>query len=486
MRWRERVFDGALRGQRGASRAVRALALLALGATACGPAPSAPAEPSAPPLPGVTADEHEWFWRDVLAAPLPGETAPDAAVLSATDAVARVDALDALLAARAPSAVTTAMAALRDTETGVAIVAAHTLGELGDPRAIPRLLAGLGPYPVDYDVPLTVRVAEATALARLGNPAGVPLLLAVLAEHTALELDERALQWDRTPQMAFAQELALPGLVALAGTDFGFHPMAPVPEREASVRAARAWWEQQRLALWAAAPMDVPGLVERASLIIAHLGAFQLRQIDNARFVLTHLGPGVLPHLRAALAHEDDYVRVHALEVIERLAELCDTKGRARLASVAGGPLLEDPVAEVAAQAARASGAAGSSDALIVALDRRSEPQVRVSIVDALGRTGLPAARDRLLTLDRDAARPLPPDLEVALQAALLALDCTRDPQALLDLLASPDLDVAFAALERLITLTGSDCDVEPTLPPEARAASLATAREALKERCPD
>jgi HEAT repeat protein len=486
MRWRERIDDGAGRGVRATLRDAAGLALLVLLGAGCGPASSDEPAPGRPPLPGVAAGEREWFWRDVLAARLPNEAAPDEAVLSAASPVLRVDALDALLAARAPSAVSTAMAALRDPDTGVAIVAAHTLGELGDRRAIPRLLAGIGPYPVDYDVPLTVRVAEAAALARLGSPAGVPLLLAVLAEHTALEVPARDRQWDRTNQMAFAQELALPGLLALAGTDFGFHPMAPVPAREAAVAAARAWWDERRLALWAAAPLDAPGLGERVELLIAHLGAYQLRQIDNARFVLAQLGPNVLPHLRTALDQPDDYVRVHALEVIERLAGVCDTKGRARLASIAGRPLLDDPVAAVAAQAARACGAAGSADALIVALDRRPEPQVLVAIVDALGRTGLPAARERLAAFDRAAARPLPPDLEVALQAALLAVDCARDPGPLLELLASPDLDVAFAALERLITLTGSDWEVEPTRPPVEREAALRDARAALERRCGD
>jgi HEAT repeat protein len=485
---RARVVRGERRAPVAAPVIAPVIALLAAltCAPACGPAATGPPVTGPPPLPGVAAGEREWFWRDVLAAPLPGEPAPDAAARAAPTAVARVDALDALLLVRAPSAVGTAMAALRDPEEGVAVVAAHALGELGDRRAIPRLLAGIGPYPVDYDVPLSVRVAEASALARLGNPAGVPLLLDVLAEHTALERPEHELQWTRTERMAFAQELALPGLLALAGTDFGFHPMAPVPAREAAVAAARTWWEERRLSLWAAAPLEAPGLVERARLIIAHLGAYQLRQIDNARFVLTGLGPGVVPHLREALDSPDDYVRVHALEVIERLAAVSDGKGRARLASIAGRPLLEDEVGAVAAQAARASGAVGSSDALVVALDRRTEPELRVAIVDALGRTGLPAARERLLAFEGAAAAPLPPDLDVALQAALLALDCARDPQAFLDRLGSPDVELAFAALERLIVLTGSDCGVEPTRPPAERAAALAAARAALEERCRD
>jgi hypothetical protein len=322
--------------------------------------------------------------------------------------------------------------------------AADTLGRLGARSAIPRLLNGIGPYPVDYDVPIAVRVAEAVALAQLHNPAGTPLLLAVLAEGTTLQLDNTALPWVRTEQNAFMQELAVPGLRALAGTDFGFHPMASVPQREESVRQATAWWNAKKLELWAAAPVDDPGLAARARMLVAHLGAYQLRQIDAARFVLANLGPGAVAFLQEGLASTDDYLRVHSLEVLERVVDSCDSKQRARIATLATAPLLDDPVAAVAGQAARTIGATGTADALIVGLSRRREPEVVVAILDALGRSkrpeGVAAINDFAAAL---AAQPppggVPGDVTVAIEAALLALDCQRPPDTFLSYLSSDD-----------------------------------------------
>lgn len=457
--------------------------LVAFGA--CGPPTDAPpASPAPPPLPGVPEGDRSWAWRDVLARPLPGEAEADVALLQLQPATARMDALEALARARAPAAPATLMAALRDGQDAVAAQAAWLLADGGHLLALPRLLLGLGPYPVDYDVPVAVRCAEAAALAELGNPAGVPLILMLLAEGTPLQVPEAELPWTRTEQIVYLQELALPGLQALAGTDFGFLPGSPVPARERAVAAARAWWAAERLRLWAAAPVDDPGLLARVRLVLAHLSDYQLRQIDGARFLLASLGPGVLPLLEETLRGGHQYARVHVLEVAERLADVCDGKARARLANLAADPLLHDASTTVAAQAAAACGAARVADQLVVALQQRREPDVTVAVLDALGRTGLPAARD---ALEAFAAAPeaaaLSPDGRAALEAARLATDPARDPSAFLELLASPDTNVAFAGLQRLILLTGSDCGLDPAHPPEARKAALEAAANALAHR---
>ncbi|MHC4846316.1 MAG: HEAT repeat domain-containing protein [Planctomycetota bacterium] len=462
-----------------------ALFLMVLGVSAglaaCGPDEVEPAHDA--PLPGVEPGNEQWFWRDVLAAPFPGEAGADDAALAHAEPAARIDALDALAESGDERAPATLMAALRDPQIAVAAVAAHDLGVHGYERAIPRLLAGIGPYPIDYDVPIEVRAAQAAALAQLRNPAGVPLILSILAEDSSLATDEADLQWDRTPRMAFTQELALPGLVALAGTDFGFMPTAPVPAREESVRAAHAWWEERRLALWEAAPVTDPALVARVEVLVAQLDAYQLRQVDGARFVLAQLGPGVLPFLIDALDSDNDYVRLHSLEVMQRLVRNVDRKTRDRIASAATAPLLEDMGGGVAAKAADVIGECGSADALIIALQRRDEPDVLVAVIDALGRTRLPAAAAALSDWEPAETLAALADVRVARHAALLAIDPAADAEPFLALLGSPDASVAFAALDRLIALTGSDCGYDPASTGSARESGLAAARRALAER---
>lgn len=472
---------------------------LALLLAACG------RDPTVPDLPGVVAGE-PWFWREVLAAPLPGEAPPRLELLrlppidptvpavatgaaSAPDAapVERLDALVALVDELGADALTTLMAALRDERPAIAMAAAHELGRLGLTAAIPRLLKGIGPYPVDHDPAIEVRLAQASALARLGNPAGVPLILAALAEKTDLELPDAELPWTRSTRAAFLQEIALEGLVALAGEDFGYHPSASVPERTRAAAAARAWWDARRIALWAAAPIEGEGCVARVRLLVAHLDAYQLRQIDGARFALAHLGPAVIPFLEEGLRRDDAYVRLHVLEVLERLADVVDEKTRGRLAILASGPLLEDPDVGIAAQAARVCGTMRVADPLVVALGARAEGPVRVAIVDALRIAQRPAAAAAVAALaDPPAGQP---DLQAALAAARFAyapLPRQDERARLLALLASPDTDVAFAALQRVGELLGGDAAYDPLDAEAARTPALEQVARRLQAWSPE
>ena len=437
-----------------------------------------------PALPGVAAGQRDWAWRDVVANPLPDEAPAASELLALQPAAARMDALADLAAAKDPRALATLMAALRDPQEAVAIQAAGLLAETHLLAALPRLVLGIGPYPIDYDISPAVRAADASALARLGSPAGIPFILIVLAEGTPLQWADNLLPWTRSPRVAFLQEQALPGLVTLAGTDFGFVIGGPVPAREAAVKAATAWWQQHRAELWEHAPVDDAGLKTRVQLVMDHLDAYQLREIDAARFLLSNLGPGGLPLIEPGLAHPDKLPRFHVLEIFERMADDSTPKTRVRLASLAARPLLSDPAPEVAVQAARVCGAMKVADQLVVALQQRREPDVLDAVLDALGKTGLPAARQALdLFAASSRAAELSADGKVALQAALLAVDPTRDAGAFVALLASPDNDLAFAALQRLITLTGSSCGVDPLKPPAEREPALAAARRALAER---
>ena len=46
---------------------------------------------------------------------------------------------------------------------------------------------------------------------------------------------------------------------------------------------------------------------------------FQLRGVDDARFILSRLGPWVAPELGDALEDDDEYVRLHVAQVLERM-----------------------------------------------------------------------------------------------------------------------------------------------------------------------
>lgn len=438
-----------------------------------------------PKMPETPLENGEWFWRNVLAAPMEGEPAPRRDVLEASPPAAVVDGLAALFEQSDPAALNTAMAALRHKDDGVAIAAAELIGRSGQLAAIPRLVKGFGPYPVDYDVPIAVRVAQASALARLGNPSGMPLLLAILAEDTPAQLPRAKLEWDETQQLVFLRELALPGVVALTGSDFDYEPNGSVPAREESARRAQAFWDEHAVDLWrtAPAPSSDPGFETRARLLVANLRAFQLRNIDGARYALSHFGPGVMPQLEEGLASSDDYSRAHTLEILAMMCDKVDAKTRGRIAVTAARPLLDDPSPSVAAEAARTCGAARVADPLVEALGKRTEGEVRLAIVDALGATRLPTAA--LVLRDWSAQNPsegLPPDLRVALCSALFLCDPAEPPTCLLDDLASPDPDVAYPAVERLIALTGGDQGIDAAVPPEQRAEGLKRAAEILAD----
>ena len=466
-------------GTRGTT--AKCLLALALGAlSACGP--DAPGPP--PELPGVEPGEGEWFWRDVLAAPMPGETPPRSGVLGLAPPAALLDALGELSQGGDPATLTTLLAALRHEQEAAACAAARELGTRGERAAIPRLIKSIGPFPVDYDVPIAVRAACASALARMRNPAGIPLILDLIAEGTGAEAPRASLQWEATTRVTFYQELALEGLVALAGTDFGFAPSSSVIDREASAVRARQWWADHEERLWdEAGPLTDPGLEARVRLLVAHLRTYQLRQIDGAVYTLTRLGPGVIPYLQEGLASEDDYLRLHVLDVMRGLATRVDRKTRGQLAVIAAGPLLDDPSPSVAARAARMCGAALVADPLVNALERRPEPEVRLAVVDALGATGLPTAHDVLETWAASQPRDTwPPDLKVALEAALLSTDPDRPTDRFLAMLES-DPDTAYPAMERLIVLTGSDHGFDPAADPTTRTAALDKARTALADR---
>lgn len=124
--------------------------------------------------------------------------------------------------------------ALADPDDGVRATAAHALGRLGDPRAVPPLARRLTPGPAGPGEPAMVRAALAQGLAELGGPAAAAAL--------AAQLHDR-----RSDEGVRAAILGLGRLAAHAGAapadSLSPPPGSPAPPAtpdEAALAAARA------------------------------------------------------------------------------------------------------------------------------------------------------------------------------------------------------------------------------------------------------
>src|SRR5262249_49187902 len=134
------------------------------------------------------------------------------------------------------------------------------------------------------------------------------------------------------------------GIAAAArGERFGHSPDASDADQVASIRRIEKWWSEQRETLWSQAPaLDDQELVARVRAMILAFGTFQIRNVDNAGFILVGLGPKVAPLLFEALHGSSFMVRRHVLAVLSQLVELVPVAARGRFVEEARGGL-SDP-----------------------------------------------------------------------------------------------------------------------------------------------
>lgn len=116
---------------------------------------------------------------------------------------------------------------------------------------------------------------------------------------------------------------------------------------------------------------------------------FQLRGVDDARYVLSSLGPWAGAVFALALEDDDDYVRLHTAQILERMGP----RGLSATASL--GAALEDPNGAVRGAAAEALVAVAGAQAeatLSARLDSSPSPpyEDRVALARALGRLPSP------------------------------------------------------------------------------------------------
>jgi HEAT repeat protein len=265
---------------------------------------------------------------------------------------------------------------------------ATMLGEAGVDRVLPRMLLRL-----KYEKDGATVIELAGALARLGNLSGLDGLQVLVAGGATPELRAEA-----------ARRLAQ--LAGEAGLD-------DVGE------LARRWNSPEADSL--AAPPPSAALELETWHRIASLAEWNLRTVDESRFVLARMNPWVAGALAEALHDENVYVRLHAAQCLERMGP--------RAAPSAGAALIEalaEPgIASAAATALGAIRVRSALDALTACVAPAHEVELRIAAVRALAALGDDAARPVLQGLF---ATEVAVDLRQAAATALLALGESGEP----------------------------------------------------------
>lgn len=171
---------------------------------------------------------------------------------------------------------------------------------------------------------------------------------------------------------------------------------------------------------------------------------FQLRGVDDARYVLSSLSPWAGDVFAEALQDDDDYVRLHTAQVLERMGP----RGRSAASSL--GEALEDPNGAVRGAAAEALvSVAGAGAAAILTARLEASPPVpyedRVALARAMASLPEPPA-GRLRELFENS-----PGVD-------LRLACARG------LLRTGDAPALDWLLEQLRSTTGDPAGAEATL----------------------
>jgi HEAT repeat protein len=327
---------------------------------------------------------------------------------------------------------------------------AYRLGRAGDDVVLPRLLLRLK-YEEDFETVFWV----ADACTRFGNLSGLEAMFVVWNASKGEGLRERIAQ--RTFEVA-GERGAGDAQQLLARWQTG--ELRPAPDGAPSPRLELETWRR-----------------------IRDLGDWNLRTVDDARFVLSHLEAWVVPSLAAALHEDQVYVRLHAAQCLERMGP------RAAGALDDLMAALDEPrIAPAAAAALGALGRPRAAAALEQRLDASPDIELRVAAASALGRLASPSSLDALRRAF-DAARPF--DLRQAAAASLARIAPDRAAlEFLIGALADPRADAGAAELA-LGEWLARRAELEPAIVPaferwralDAPAGSIPTDEELARRR---
>lgn len=256
-------------------------------------------------------------------------------------------------------------AALNDARVDVRMQAAFALGELGDVAAVPALLLRAKDE-ASEGVPRTF-IWLARALADLGNHSHVSFIARMMRhpEHSD-EAGRQAIEVARN-----------------AGLDVGESPTWDA--LAAAMLSLQDYWVANGYALNTTAPdplADDPAEKSIQAVIaqrLLDLLEFNLRGVDECRYVVSHLGVRAMPMLERAITAEEPYIRAHSLEVVRDLGPAATSLTPTLIT------LLGDPFVRV--YAAEALGRLGDAAALpyLRARLEHPDPELRAKCAEALG-----------------------------------------------------------------------------------------------------
>ncbi len=189
---------------------------------------------------------------------------------------------------------------------------------------------------------------------------------------------------------------------------------------DSAARLLQRWTSSEASALPLAAPSEAQ-LSEIWSLVQDLSGdTFALRPVDDARYILSNLGPWCARELAAALWDTDPYVRLHVAQVLERMGPRARETEMSLVVA-----LTEVQVAPAVAEALGSVGSPRSLEPLLAASQANQPHELRVAAVRGLGDLGLPGALDAIQKLFRELKDPSQShvqDLRLASAKALVQL----------------------------------------------------------------
>ena len=275
-------------------------------------------------------------------------------------------AADKAAAARLTAAIGTPEAAKlllmhveQSTMPSVRATCAWKLGDMGFDFAIPILIKRL-----KYEKDSSVTPWLGSSLAKLGNFSGVAYMVTVATwggpgSEAAGEL------YRVVASAGFADANALIGAWESGDPDDLF------PSQERSARYELEVWR-----------------------LVEDLTDFQLRGVDDSRFILSKLGKQAVPLLTRALYDENSYVRFHVAQALDRMGPRARHSGPTLVLG-----LRDDLLAPYAAEALGSVDYPAAMDALLGATKVANDPGLRLAAVRGLTKLANSASVPRLREL---------------------------------------------------------------------------------------